>query len=81
MGAKKIEGGGSGITTRSIAAELQQKVARGYEDELKALGPRCKPKTRGDLVAGFKDGMRVMLQNLVGMGIIVIVEEPKKEEG
>lgn len=28
MGAKKIEGGGSGITTRSIAAELQQKVTK-----------------------------------------------------
>ncbi len=66
---------GSGLTYKGIVTQLREQSAEQYDEQLRGVG--AKAKLRGDLVAGFRDGMSAMIQHLVQMGVIVVADDPK----
>lgn len=70
----------SGIIGKKVVAELSDTLVKAYVHQLKSLGRVApKPKTLGDLEAGFRDGMRAMLLHLQEMGVVRIVTDDQPE--
>lgn len=65
---------GCGWTTKAIWKQLFDTSAARYLETLEQL-PRLSGKARGDLAAGFRDGMTTAMQHLVGMGVLVVLKE------
>lgn len=64
---------GSGVTTRELMSKLRERVVKGYQAEL--MMAALKPSQREAALSGFRDGMRIMLQHLIGMGVVSYIEK------
>lgn len=75
--AKDPNAPGSGITYTNLVKKLRENTLAEFKQQL--TQHRFKPKQIDDMSAGFNDGMTAMLRHLRGMGVINVIDEPKKE--
>jgi hypothetical protein len=67
----------SGVTFRSVVADLSHICTAKYQEELEKLP--FKKAVRDYLIDGFRDGFRSALIELQRMGVIEIAEDPTND--